>query len=812
MFISGPRNTGSLGDEAGMDNGYITKGLGGDHIGPSIIFESGSRFIGIGNTTPANVLHLIGNVATPSLRLGSTSLNYFWDIGRENSITGDFVFNNAEGGSISERARITVSGNVGIGFTAPSSSLAVNGNASIGSNLSPSSLPHGLDTNGRSLIIAGSGVNPNYGVLFLVNNSTEATGALLGGVLYAQVTSGKSGTNAATKAGISVFATGSGGSVGGFGGYMALYTRPDNAANDIGSYERMRIDMNGNVGIGTTSPTQGKLVVSNAGPSVIANRETSVGVNSSWNASDGSITFFGNTSNHPLVFITNNTERLQITSTGNTIITADAGNEQFIIRRASNNNAQLIIGYHSSGYGRIQAVEQGVAFRTLALNESGGAVGIGTTTPNTQLHVVGSLTVNDVIYLQRSSTSLFLPIANYWNGSGNPLAGTKGDILAIGNSGGDGLVFVNSNTERMRITSGGNVGIGATSPATRMQINDSGAGAYTILTIQNRQTRGAGVGARINLLPNSDFTAGVDTGAAISAVNSSGGTNNDTNLIFETSALGTGAERMRISSGGNVGIGATSPGVRLVNSGATLASAPTLGSGTIGANAILSANGLYGLYTGVSSEGWVWQQVQRNDADTAVYSLILNPSGGNVFVGGTSVINSPKFSVIGSGVWDGGCIGLSNTGTGGQVYTIFSTNNAFSQGGSNLLFYNATLGTNNLILYSNGNYDFMGSDVSDRRLKQDIEDLNYGLDEIMELSPKSYHLKSKNNLEGSNQTTLRKRYGFIAQEIQPVLPDAITGEETETDYLGLDYNGVLAVAVKAIQELSAKVAALEAQQ
>jgi hypothetical protein len=798
MFISGPRNTGSLGDEAGMDNGYITKGLGGDHIGPSIIFESGSRFIGIGNTTPANVLHLIGNVATPSLRLGSTSLNYFWDIGRENSITGDFVFNNAEGGSISERARITVSGNVGIGFTAPSSSLAVNGNASIGSNLSPSSLPHGLDTNGRSLIIAGSGVNPNYGVLFLVNNSTEATGALLGGVLYAQVTSEKSGTNAATKAGISAFATGSGGSVGGFGGYMALYTRPDNAANDIGSYERMRIDMNGNVGIGTTSPTQGKLVVSNAGPSVIANRETSQGVNSSWNASDGSLTFFGNTSNHPLVFITNNTERLQITSTGNTIITADAGNEQFIIRRASNNNAQLIIGYHSSGYGRIQAVEQGVAFRTLALNESGGAVGIGTTAPNTQLHVVGSLTVNDVIYLQRSSTSLFLPIANYWNGSGNPLAGTKGDILAIGNSGGDGLVFVNSNTERMRIT-----------------------------------------------------------------------------------------------SGGNVGIGATSPGVRLVNSGATLASVPTLGSGTIGANAILSANGLYGLYTGVSSEGWVWQQVQRNDANSAVYSLVLQPSGGNVgigitspstklhiqtgsisygqfritsttnsageasmnfsrtdqaidngwtigqgvasigdsfgfytggsarmtlttsgsvFVGGTSITNNTRFAIIGSGVWDGAAIGLSNTGTGGQVYTIFSTNNAFSQGGSNLLFYNATLGTNNLILYSNGNYDFMGSDVSDRRLKQDIEDLNYGLDEIMELSPKSYHLKSKNNLDGNDQTTLRKRYGFIAQEIQPVLPDAITGEETETDYLGLDYNGVLAVAVKAIQELSAKVSALEAQQ
>ena len=75
----------------------------------------------------------------------------------------------------------------------------------------------------------------------------------------------------------------------------------------------------------------------------------------------------------------------------------------------------------------------------------------------------------------------------------------------------------------------------------------------------------------------------------------------------------------------------------------------------------------------------------------------------------------------------------------------------------------------------------------------------------MQLSPKSYHLKSQDNLSGENITTLRKRYGFIAQEVQTILPDTITGTETETEYLGLDYNGVLAVAVKAIQELKAEI-------
>ena len=114
--------------------------------------------------------------------------------------------------------------------------------------------------------------------------------------------------------------------------------------------------------------------------------------------------------------------------------------------------------------------------------------------------------------------------------------------------------------------------------------------------------------------------------------------------IFDLPSAGTsfvfrdynGNIGVTITAAGNVGIGTTSIGVRLVNSGATLASVPTLGSGTIGADAILSANGLYGLYTGVSSEGWVWQQVQRNDGGTAVYPLILQPSGGNVGIGTTA--------------------------------------------------------------------------------------------------------------------------------------------------------------------------------
>ena len=87
------------------------------------------------------------------------------------------------------------------------------------------------------------------------------------------------------------------------------------------------------------------------------------------------------------------------TMTGNLVIQNDGGNEQFVIKRQSAQNEQLILGFHSSDYGTIQAVEQGVAYRPLILNPNGGDVGIGTTSPSGNLHVVGASGNAGRIYL-----------------------------------------------------------------------------------------------------------------------------------------------------------------------------------------------------------------------------------------------------------------------------------------------------------------------------------------------------------------------------------------------------------------------------
>ncbi len=98
--------------------------------------------------------------------------------------------------------------------------------------------------------------------------------------------------------------------------------------------------------------------------------------------------------------------------------------------------------------------------------------------------------------------------------------------------------------------------------------------------------------------------------------------------------------------------------------------------------------------------------------------------------------------------------------------------------------------------------------MSDHRLKENFRDLPYGLDAVNKLRPLMYDLKSNPTPE---------QIGFIAHEVQEIIPSVVNGTKDEVDEEGnevhqsVSYTSLVPVMVKAIQELSDKNNSLEAQ-
>lgn len=220
-------------------------------------------------------------------------------------------------------------------------------------------------------------------------------------------------------------------------------------------------------------------------------------------------------------------------------------------------------------------------------------------------------------------------------------------------------------------------------------------------------------------------------------------------------------------------------------------------------------------------------------------------SSNQYVVGASTYLNSGDYSSIYG--WDldiQGYYGSNNYGadlwvSGGESsynYGVYATATGNSYSNNYGVYGNAYVyggGGFSAAGYFNGdvwatNYNW----ISDRKFKKDIQDLHGGLNTVMALKPRTYTMRTE-EFKGKVGLTDGKKLGFIAQELETVLPELVkdavapavlTPEEQKahvkkdpTTYKSVDYVGVIPVLVAAMQEqqalidkLTAKVAALEA--
>jgi hypothetical protein len=193
-----------------------------------------------------------------------------------------------------------------------------------------------------------------------------------------------------------------------------------------------------------------------------------------------------------------------------------------------------------------------------------------------------------------------------------------------------------------------------------------------------------------------------------------------------------------------------------------------------------------------TGENMVFQVASADNSDTLTTVLTLAYNGASTF---SNVLNAQRF--------------ISST----NIFGFFQNNpNTFSweigsdaSVGTGMYIYNPT-GGYALTLSAAGVLSTLGGGTSDRRTKEDIKYINESaLPFINELNPVSFKF--------INDISKKTRRGFIAQEIlETSIPDLVLGDgDQEGGTYGLDYDGILALAVKAIQEQQSQIDSLKAE-
>ena len=323
-----------------------------------------------------------------------------------------------------------------------------------------------------------------------------------------------------------------------------------------------------------------------------------------------------------------------------------------------------------------------------------------------------------------------------------------------------------------------------------LKLNGSTSGTITV-------TPTAVAGTNTITLPASTGTVALTASPTFSGTLTATTITSPASTALTIQSAGTTA--MTISTGQNVGIGTATTSPARLNVFGTGTSTSFRGN----INAIFGSNG-----SGYDSTIRFTDSV-ANSADISMKGGVLATSvngifatyidsSGNLLVGKTST--SSDVTTVGAFIALAGKAVLTTTGSD---QPLVLAKNASTSGGLIDFFYN---GSTVAQVTTNGTGVTYGTS-SDYRLKNSVAPMTTGLATVSALKPVTY----KWNADDSDGE------GFIAHELQAVIPHAVTGEKDAVNEDGsikpqnVDYSKIVVHLVAACQELSAKNDALEAR-